>query len=396
MELSELTNERVRLLVSQQNKWFCDTNAGRLMDISCGNQTYIWGYNHFNLLWCVHGAKSRVSWINHKNNESTLDIDNLAKTMCDASNMHSVAWAVSGTDGVELAFYIKDKYWNKHNPNRQEFICFTPGYSGTTFLARVLRGEFEMPFAHTVDTGVWPTLEARNNFEERTLQQVEDLLSSNHRIGTVFMESMPWIEKFRPWSDLWWTQIRQLCDKYDCLLIVDDVMGGYGKTGEQFTHNRFGIVPDLVISAKSLTGGYSPLSSVCVSEEVTRAVINKFEFSHTWSPNMGGVGAAKWIHKFWPDATAFKNISTHFDSLITDRLNQGHIKQGWHQGIICTIELVKPLDPIGLLKAGIMPSGHGSYYDDNHLTICAPVGCIEDNTYWNDLNERLDNAFSNT
>jgi len=47
MELSELTDERIRLLVSRQKDWFCDTNAGQLMDISCGNQTYIWGYDHF-------------------------------------------------------------------------------------------------------------------------------------------------------------------------------------------------------------------------------------------------------------------------------------------------------------------------------------------------------------
>jgi len=396
MELSELTDERIRLLVSRQKDWFCDTNAGQLMDISCGNQTYIWGYDHFCLLWAVHGTKSRIAWVNHKNNESAQEVDKLASIITTESGLHSVAWAVSGTDGVELAFYIKDKYWKKHNPNKQDFVSFKPGYSGTSFLAQIIRGEFEVPFAHIVDTGVWPTLDARQYYESRALSQVRDLLKNNRNIGTVFMESMPWSEKFRPWSDTWWKEIRKLCDEYECLMIVDDVMGGYGKTGSKFTHHNHNVLPDLVISAKSLTGGYAPLSSVCVSKEVTESILKKFEFSHTWSPNMAGIGAALWIHKFWPDQTAFDNITQNFQRIIKDRLTNGDIKQGWHQGVICSMELTDPLQPLDLIQAGIMPSGYGSYYDNNHLTICAPVGCIDSHKYWDDLNERLDNALGNT
>jgi len=401
MELSELTDEKVRLLISKQKEWYCDTNAGCLMDISCGNQTYIWGYDHFLLLAAVHGTKSRVSWVNHKNNESAKEVDKLASIMTTESGLHSVAWAVSGTDGVELAFYIKDKYWKKHNPNRQEFISFKPGYSGTSFLAQILRKEFEVPFAHVVDTGVWPTVGARESYEISTIQQVENLLKNNSNIGTVFMESMPWSEKFRPWSSMWWSEIRKICDKYDCLLIVDDVMGGFGKTGVKFTHTKHHVLPDIVVSAKSLTGGYAPLSSVCVSEEVSRSVLPKFEFSHTWSPNMGGVGAALWVNNNWPEEWLWKDIDNKLRMLINDRISKGHIKQGWHEGLVCTMELSKPLQPLDLLKSGIIPSGHGSYYNSNHLTICVPIGAIEEfnwatDIYWKDLNERLDRAFGNT
>jgi hypothetical protein len=111
---------------------------------------------------------------------------------------------------------------------------------------------------------------------------------------------------------------------------------------------------------------------------------------------MAGIGAAMWIHKFWPDQTAFDNITQNFQRIIKDRLTNGDIKQGWHQGVICSMELTDPLQPLDLIQAGIMPSGYGSYYDNNHLTICAPVGCIDSHKYWDNLNERLDRAFSNT
>ncbi len=115
MELAELTDDRVNLLVSKQDKWYCDTNAGRMFDISCGNQTFIWGYNHWNILWAVHGITNKVSWVNYKASESTESVDLLANNITQESGLHSVAWAVSGTDAVELAFYLKDLYFKKHN-----------------------------------------------------------------------------------------------------------------------------------------------------------------------------------------------------------------------------------------------------------------------------------------
>lgn len=395
MELAELTDDKIRLLVSKQEEWFCDTNVGRLMDISCGNQTYIWGYNHFNITAAIQWIHHNISWVNYKSSESCEQVDKLAENIVNDSGLHSVAWAVSGTDAVELAFYLKNLYYTKYNINRQEIISFIPGYSGTSFLPAILRGDFEAPWCHIVDTGIWPTIDARQHHEDLALQKVEDLLKNNKNIGTVFMESLPWIEKFRPWSDSWWHEIRQLCDKYDCLMIVDDVMGGYGKSGARFTHNLQGVMPDLVTSGKSITGGFAPLSSVCMSEKITRAVINKFGFSHTWSPNMAGVAAANWIWRNWISTDTFNNIKIRFDELIRERLRLGHIKQGWHKGIICSMELVKPLKQFDLIQSGIMPSGLNVYYDEQHLTICAPAG-IDCEKYWNNLNERLDNAFSNT
>mgnify|MGYP001037370572 CR=1 FL=1 len=401
MELAELTDDRVKLLVSKQEEWFCDTNAGRLMDISCGNQTYIWGYSHFFILAAIQWAQRNVSWVNYKSSESCEQVDSLTNSIVKESGLHSVAWAVSGTDAVELALYIKNLYYNQNNPNRQSILSFTPGYSGTSFLPAILRGEFQVPWCYNVDTGVWPTIEARQSYEERALQQVEDKLRQHADIGTVFMESMPWIEKFRPWSDSWWYNIRELCDKYNCLMVVDDVMGGYGKTGpNKFTHTTQGVMPDIVTSGKSITAGFAPLSTVCMSEDVTRAVINKFGFSHTWSPNMAGVGAANWIYRNWLEDIAWQDAQQHFESMVADRINTGHIKQGWHKGLVCSMELVKPITQLDLLQAGIMPSGLDCYYDNNHLTICAPVGAywevMHGNLYWDQLNERLDRALGNT
>ena len=81
-------------------------------------------------------------------------------------------------------------------------------------------------------------------------------------------------------------------------------------------------------------------------------------------------------------------------------MRYGHIKQGWYQGLVCSIELTNRITHLDLIQAGIMPSGFGLYYDTNHLTICVPLlaywNVTDAEIYWDNLNERLDRALGNT
>lgn len=72
-----------------------------------------------------------------------------------------------------------------------------------------------------------------------------------------------------PSSAAYWKSIRSLCDKYGIKLIVDEVMSGFGRTGEWFGIDNYGVVPDILVCAKGLTCGYIPLGAVVVSPEVS-------------------------------------------------------------------------------------------------------------------------------
>lgn len=71
-----------------------------------------------------------------------------------------------------------------------------------------------------------------------------------------------------PSSDTYWKGIRALCDKYGIKLIVDEVMSGFGRTGEWWGIDHYGVVPDILVCAKGLTCGYIPLGAVVVSPEI--------------------------------------------------------------------------------------------------------------------------------
>ncbi len=79
--------------------------------------------------------------------------------------------------------------------------------------------------------------------------------------------------------DDYWPRLREICDRYGILLIADEVMSGFGRTGEWFAVNRWGVVPDMITMAKGITSGYLPLGAVIVSERIA----DYFEDHMFWS-----------------------------------------------------------------------------------------------------------------
>lgn len=83
-------------------------------------------------------------------------------------------------------------------------------------------------------------------------------------------------------------EIRRICDKYDVLMIMDEVMTGFGRTGKYFAYKHFGVVPDMVSTGKAVSGGYFPLAAVSITEKLYKELYdNKGDFSpgYSWSGN---------------------------------------------------------------------------------------------------------------
>src|SRR5208337_3990582 len=69
--------------------------------------------------------------------------------------------------------------------------------------------------------------------------------------------------------DDYWPRLREICDKYGILLISDEVMSGFGRTGKWFAVDNWNVVPDIITMAKGLTSGYIPLGAVALSKKIT-------------------------------------------------------------------------------------------------------------------------------
>ncbi len=97
--------------------------------------------------------------------------------------------------------------------------------------------------------------------------------------------------------DDYWPRIRAICDKYDVLLIADEVITGFGRTGEWFALSRYGIEPDLVTFAKGITSGYFPLGGLGMSDSIAEAIDERdtsraWMHAHTYSAHPVGCAVA--------------------------------------------------------------------------------------------------------
>jgi adenosylmethionine-8-amino-7-oxononanoate aminotransferase len=92
----------------------------------------------------------------------------------------------------------------------------------------------------------------------------------------------------------YWTRVQEILERYEVLLIMDEVLTGFGRTGRQFAMQHFGITPDLATCAKGLTSGYAPLGAVVVSKRVADAFrqgSGKLRHSFTYSGHAIGCAA---------------------------------------------------------------------------------------------------------
>lgn len=95
---------------------------------------------------------------------------------------------------------------------------------------------------------------------------------------------------------IYFEMVREICDRYDILLIVDEVMAGFGRTGEKFAIDHFGIVPDIIACAKGMSCGYTPIGAGVANDKVFNAIMvegsGEFVHGHTYAGNPLSCGIA--------------------------------------------------------------------------------------------------------
>ncbi len=146
-------------------------------------------------------------------------------------------------------------------------------------------------------------------------------------------------------------KIREICDRYDVLLILDEVMCGTGRTGSFLACEQEGIVPDIVTLAKGLGGGYQPIAAVMCTEDVFRTIANgsgSFVHGHTYSAHPVACAAALAVQKIIRADDLLANVVAR-GAQLRDRLqarfgNHPHVGDVRGRGLLQAIELVEHRD----------------------------------------------------
>ena len=144
----------------------------------------------------------------------------------------------------------------------------------------------------------------------------------------------------------YWKRVREIADKYGILLICDEVMSGFGRTGKWFGINHHNVVPDIMCFAKGLTCGYIPLGGMIIKEEIISAFNDKpLPLGLTYSAHVVACAAAVEVLKIYEDEKLIENaahMGTYMEQQV-EKLKQKHSSIGdfRNTGLLGCIELVK-------------------------------------------------------
>jgi adenosylmethionine-8-amino-7-oxononanoate aminotransferase len=279
-------------IVSGEGPWLRDAAGKRYLDGNSSIWTNIHGHNHPRLNRAI---TEQLSQIAHSSflGLTHLPAGRLAKELVDLlpdSSLTRVFYSDDGSTGIEVAIKMTIQYFKQTGlPKKAGFAAFTNAYHGDTLGASSLGGianfhdrfsAYQFPVIRVND------LEELNRADASTLAAIviEPLIQ-----GAAGM---------RTWPAGMLRQLREWCDQHQVLLIFDEVMTGFGRTGRMFACQHEGVVPDFLVLAKGLTGGYLPLAATLITETIYDGFLGDFSesrafsYGHSYTANPLGCAAA--------------------------------------------------------------------------------------------------------
>lgn len=366
---------------TQQREWEADPDIPIIVR---GKGTFLWDakgrryLDGVSSLWCnVHGHRvpaidraiqrqlkkiAHSTFLGASNEPAVLLAEKLVELA--PRGLSRVFYSDSGSEANEIAMKMAFQFWRQTRPARvgkNLFLTVKEGYHGDTIGSVSLGGidlfhgifgpllfktlKIRSPHHHANRKGPQgPWLASCVKDAERTFRKY------GSRLAAVHME--PLVEGaggmlLHPRGYL--RAIRRLCDRYDVLLILDEVATGFGRTGTMFACQQEGVAPDLLCLAKNLTGGYLPVAATLATERVYRAFLGRFEslrtfyHGHTFTGNQLGCAAAlanlglideRFLGKVRKKASLLRRILAPLEE-------HPHVAEVRLRGLMGGIELVK-------------------------------------------------------
>ena len=288
--------------VAGEGPYLMDSAGRRYLDASGGAAVSCLGHGHPAVIEALKQQADRLAYA-HTAFFSSEPAEQLADWLVDAAggNFERVYFVSGGSEGIEAALKLARQYFvETGQPSRAHFVGRRQSYHGNTLGALAVggnawrRAQFApllIDVAHIAPCYAYRDRKEGESEEEYGQRVAGELEETIERLGpgkviafvaeTVVGATLGAAPAVRGY----FRRIREVCDRHGVLLILDEVMCGMGRTGTLFAYEEEGVVPDMVVIAKGLGGGYQPIGAVLVSRQIFDAIRGGsgfFQHGHTY------------------------------------------------------------------------------------------------------------------
>jgi L-2,4-diaminobutyrate transaminase len=287
------THEKIgaEIFVEGKGSTLIDSNGKKYLDGIAGLWCVNIGYGNKEMASAISEQATKLAFYQALTSFGTDIAAEYAARLIDISPvpMSKVFFGTSGSDANDTMVKI---VWSYHNylgkPDKKKIISRRHGYHGSTIFAGGLTGfsnlhnNFDLPIARTLHaSSTHPLWDKEKNsdatqFVNKLAEDLENLILAEgpETIGAFIAEPIMAGGGVLIPPPGYFEKVQAILTKYEILFIADEVVTGFGRTGEMFGTQAFNLKPDLITLAKGITSGYIPLSACLVSERIWQTLVS--------------------------------------------------------------------------------------------------------------------------
>ena len=334
-----LAKKGARIMTRAEGVWLHDSEGNKIIDGMAGLWCVNVGYGRKDLAQVAKNQIEELTYYNTFFQTSHVPAIALAAKIAELApgDLNHVFYAGSGSEANDTNIRLVRRYWDvKGQPERKTIISRKNAYHGSTTGGGSLGGmsaihaQGGLPIPGIVHIGQpdWWSEGGTMTPEEFGLvraRELEDkiLELGADKVAAFIGEPIQGAGGVIVAPSTYWPEIQRICDKYGVLLIADEVITGFGRTGNWFGSQTFGIKPHIMTIAKGLSSGYMPIGGSIVCDEIATVVGGAGDFNHGYTYSGHPVASA----------VALKNLEIIEEEGILDHVrNVAHpyLAERWH------------------------------------------------------------------
>ncbi|MBV7378800.1 aspartate aminotransferase family protein [Maritimibacter dapengensis] len=336
---AELAKKGARIITQADGVTLTDSEGEKILDAMAGLWCVNIGYGRDELAEVAARQMKELPYYNTFFMSSHVPAIALADKLAELApgDLNHVFFASGGSEANDTNIRLVRRYWDlMGKPGKKTIISRKNAYHGTSIGAASLGGmqgmhaQGGMPIPDIVHIGqpYWYLEGGDMSPEDFGLMRARELEAKIDELGedkvaAFIAEPIQGAGGVIIPPESYWPEVSRICAERDILLIVDEVITGFGRTGEWFGTEYYGLKPDIMTVAKGLSSGYAPIGGSLVSDRVAE-VIGREEFTHGYTYSGHPVAAA----------VALENLRILEEEKIVDHVKNEaapYLAEKWHQ-----------------------------------------------------------------